>query len=212
MQNFTKRYGISSKLQENILSYICRNPDGTYDTLAKYTNRNRRTIGQSVKTLEEHFYVEIQSIKEGKKRTKYLVIPSLKGIYYGLAYLEIRLEEVLRAYSDEKQSKAYFEHIQKIRDYTKWQEYHIKNSRLYFENNLFNEGMSIVTNLKEAFSIGFKIGLSGPNTSDTTRYFAEQGVGVMKDISAPSHLQDIKNFIGVFVEGINKRLKNLDYL
>jgi hypothetical protein len=212
MQKFTKRYGVSSKLQENILSYICRNPDGTFDTLAKYTNRNRRTIGQSVKTLGEHFYVELQSIKEGKKRSKYTVIPTLKGIYYGLAYLEIAPEEVLRAYPDENQSKIYSEHIQKIRSYTKWQGYLSKNARLYFENNLFNEGMPVVTTFKESFSIGFKIGLSGHNSSDTTRYFAERGDGIIKEISIPRHLQDIKNFIGVFVEGINKQLKNLDYL
>ena len=55
MEKFQSRYGISSELQERILSYIIKHFNVNYDDLAIYCNRNRRTIGQSVNTLEKEF-------------------------------------------------------------------------------------------------------------------------------------------------------------
>ena len=94
MEKFRKRYGISSKLQETILNYICTSANGTYATLARICKKDERTIGKSVRTLEKNFYVEKQLTKEGKNRSKYIVAPTFKGVYYGLAYLGIQIDEV----------------------------------------------------------------------------------------------------------------------
>ena len=196
MEKFRKRYGISSKLQEDILSYICRNSDGTYDILSRHTNRNERTIGKSVQTLKQNFYVERQVIKEGKNRSKFIVIPTFKGLFYGLAYLNIHFDEILRAYFDENEQSSFLGHIQKIRDYKLRQEYSNEIARLCFEYNLFNGGIPAVTD-KEGFTdLGFEIGVSEAirNKSNSVSCIAEQGTDIVNEIFEPREIQDFKNF------------------
>jgi hypothetical protein len=197
MEKFRARYGISSKLQEDILSYVCRNSDGTYNILCTHTDRNERTIGQSVRTLEKNFYVEKQEIKKGKNRSNYVVVPTLKGIYYGLAYLNLDFFDYLKAHGDEDDQSQFSEYRQKIEDYNKWSDYNKYNSRLFFENNLFNEGMPFHTSFEDAFNMGVKIGLSAAaqSSSDSSApYITKQGIKIAKDILEPRKLQDLKNF------------------
>jgi len=216
MEKFRKRYGISSKLQEDILDYICTSPNCDYDILAKHTNRSEKTIGKSIQTLEKNFYVEKQLTKEGKNRSRYIVTPTLKGIYYGLAYLGIQIDEIIRAYGDENEQKLFFEHVQKIRNYTKMKEYFSKTASAYFQYNLFIEGMPVVTDKQNLLSLGFQIGISEAlqNKSDSVSYFAEQGTDVMNEILEPRELQDMKNFMDEkkqeITKGFDKEIKELD--
>ncbi len=216
MEKFRKRYGISSKLQEAILSYICTSANGTFATLARICKKDERTIGKSVRTLEKNYYVEKVLTKEGKNRSKYIVAPTFKGVYYGLAYLGIQIDKVLKAYGDENQEKLFFEHIQKIKNYTKMNEYFSKTASAYFEHNLFIEGMPVVTDKKNLLGLGFQIGISEAlqNESDSVSYFAEQGTDVLNEILEPRELQDMKNFMDEkkqkIIEGFDKEIKELD--
>ena len=45
---------------------------------------------------EKNYYVEKVLTKEGKNRSKYIVAPTFKGVYYGLAYLGIQIDKVLK--------------------------------------------------------------------------------------------------------------------
>jgi DNA-binding HxlR family transcriptional regulator len=127
MDKFKKRYGISSKLQEVILSYICTNKDVTYDILAKICNRNERTIGKSVRTLEEKFYLERELTRERKNRSNYVITPTLMGMYYGLAYLNLDYRDYLKAHGDENDQSQFSEFLQKIEDYNEWFDYNRYN-------------------------------------------------------------------------------------
>ena len=124
MEKFRARYGINSKLQEDILSYVCRNSDSTYKILSTHTDRNERTIGQSARTLEKNFYVEKQEVKEGKNRSKKIIVPTFKGICYGLAYLNLEFLDYLKAYGDEREQLQFSEYLQKIKDYSRLCEYY----------------------------------------------------------------------------------------
>lgn len=198
------------------MSYICRNSDGTYDILSTHTNRNKRTIGQSVRTLEKNFYVEIQKIKEGKNRSKNIVNPTFKGNYYGLAYLGIQIDEILKASGDENEQKQFLEHNQKIKDSKKMQEYFSKAASACFEYNLFNGGTPVVTDKEGLLSLGFEIGVSETihNKSNSVTYFAEQGTDIVNKIFEPREIQEMKNFLAgkadAIRKGIDKEIKLLD--
>lgn len=195
------------------MSYVCRNSDGTYDILSTHTKRNERTIGQSVWTLEKNFYVEIQGTKEGKNRSKYILNPTFKGFYYGLAYLGIQIDEIVRAYFNVDEKRSFFENMQKINNYTKMKEYLSESAKVYFENNLFNEGMSVVTNMKDSFNTGLQIGFSAvisQNKSESVRYIHERGLGIADEILGPRHNQDFKNFRDEKMHDFMKAIKEME--
>jgi hypothetical protein len=201
------RFGITSKLQEEILRFIYTNPESDYDGIAEHTRRNRRTIGKSVQSLEKNHYVEKQTIKEGKNRSKYIVSLTFKGICYGLAYLKLRLHDYLEAYSHEYEKSPLVEHLQKIGNCTDYYDYIENNSKLYFENNLFNDGMPPVMSFRDALGIGVKIGLSdAANSKLSTQYFAKQGIGIARDILSPRQLYEFKCLIEEMSEGITNGL------
>ena len=217
MEKFHNRYGISSKLQEDILRYICRNANGTYDIIAAYCNRNVRTIGQSVRTLEDNYYLEKQPIKEGKKRSKYLIVPTFKGVQYGVAFLDLDYSEYVKAYNNKDETHPYFEYSQKVRDYSKMCEYLKYFARLHFEHNLFNQGVLIVTNFADAFSKGVKSGLAdiGQTTSNSSGAdFADRGIEIAQDILPPRQLYDFKNYLDESMQRFSKemaeKIKKLD--
>ncbi len=198
MEKFHNRYGVSSKLQEEILKYICRNANGTYDVLAKYYDRNERTIGQSVRTLEDNYYLEKQLIKEGNKRRKFLIVPTFKGVQYGLAFLDLDFSEYVKAYNNQDETHPYFDYLQKVRDSSKMCEFLKYNARAYFEYNLFNQGIPIVTKFADAFSKGIKIGQAdtGQTTSNSSgAYFADCDIEIIQDILPPRQLYDFKNYL-----------------
>ena len=67
-------------------------------------DRNERTIGQSARTLEKNFYVEKQEVKEGKNRSKKIIVPTFKGICYGLGEIaQLEFLDCLKAYGDENE-------------------------------------------------------------------------------------------------------------
>ena len=218
MEKFQNRYGISSKLQEDILNYICRNADSTYEVLAQYLKRNVRTIGQSIRTLEKNFYLERELlIKEWKNRRKYVVVPTFKGIHYGIAYFSLDYLEFVKAYGNENDEFHYSEFVHQIKDYNKMCEYMKYNSRLYFENNLFDKGNPIFTNFEQALNIGMEIGLFGAkhNESESSNdYFAKHGIKIAADVLPPRHLNDVKNFVDEKIEnissGLTKEFKKLN--
>ena len=51
---------------------------------------------------------------------------------------------------------------------------------LYFENNLFNEGIPFVTNFKDALNIGIKIWTNYAN-SDSSKYFDKQDINIAEE-------------------------------
>lgn len=217
MEKFKKRYGISSKLQEVILSYICTSKDVTYDILAKICDKNERTIGKSVLTLEKNFYLERELTKAGKNRSNYVVVPTLKGIYYGLAYLNLDFFDCIKAHGDEDDQSQFSEYLQKIEDYSKWFDYNKYNSRLFFENNLFSEGMPVHASSEDAFNRGFKVGMFGAthsNSDSSVPYIAKLGIKIGKEILEPRKLQDLKNFWDEkkqdIIKSFDKAIKELD--
>lgn len=215
MEKFRARYGISSKLQEDILNYVCRNSDGTYNILSTHTDRNERTIGQSVRTLEKNFYVEIQQTREGKNRRKKIIVPTFKGICYGLAYLNLDFRDCINVYGDEREQLQFSEYLQKIKDYSKLCEYNKYNSMLYFENDLFNGAIPTITNFEDALKMGVKIGdvAAHPN-SDSGHYIAKQEIKVAQEVLGPQQLQHLKNFLDEkkqeIIKGMDKEIKKLD--
>jgi hypothetical protein len=189
----------------------------TYDILAKICDRNERTVGKSVRTLEKNFYLERELTKAGKNRSNYVVVPTLKGIYYGLAYLNLDFFDYIKAHGDEDDQSQFSEYLQKIEDYSKWSDYNKYNSTLFFENNLFNEGMPVHTSFKDAFNRGFKVGMIGTvpcNSHSSVPYFAKHGIKIAKEILEPRKLQDLKNFWDEkkqdIINGLDKAIKELD--
>jgi hypothetical protein len=166
-----------------------------------------------VNTLEKNFYLEKYLIKERKNRSKFIVYPTFKGICYGLVFLNIDFLEFVKAYGNENELHPFFESIEKIKDYNKCREF-IRNSfRLYFENNLFDQGIPTITKFNNALKEGMKIGLS-TKSDETDSYFAAQGIKIASQILPPRELHDFKNFyvdfLRYFTKESTKQIKALD--
>lgn len=80
---------------------------------------------------------------------------------------------------------------------------------LYFENNLFNEGVPTVPNFKDSLNIGIKIGTNYAN-SESSKYFDKQDITIAEEILEPRQLQDLKNIMDEINKGMGLYFKKLD--
>jgi hypothetical protein len=87
------RLALTSELQEEILTNVCRHGDADLKTLMNDVNRDRITIWQSLRLLVGGFYVRKLKIGPGKKSKLYFY-PTEKGVCYALAFLDLDVNEV----------------------------------------------------------------------------------------------------------------------
>ena len=80
---------------------------------------------------------------------------------------------------------------------------------LYFENNLFNQGVPIVTTFKDSLSFGIKIWTNYAN-SESSKYFDRQDINLAEEILEPRQLQEFQNIRDEINKGIGLYLKKPD--
>ena len=84
---------LTSELQEEILTNVCRHGHADLKTLMNDVKRDRITIWQSLKLLVGGFYVRKHKIGPGQKSMLHFY-PTEKGVCYALGFLDLNVNEV----------------------------------------------------------------------------------------------------------------------
>jgi predicted transcriptional regulator len=107
---------LKTELQEKILEHICKTKNADYKTISKATDRDRITILQSLQPLMKGHYINKEKLVPDQEKSKLIFKPTQKGMIYSLAFLNVKLDNVLKSYQDICQITGYAEFIKSISD------------------------------------------------------------------------------------------------
>jgi predicted transcriptional regulator len=107
---------LKTELQEKILEHVCKTKNADYKTISKATDRDRITILQSLQPLMKGHYVSKEKVVPHHEKSKLIFEPTQKGMIYSLAFLNVKVDDVIKSYQDICQITSYTEFIKSISD------------------------------------------------------------------------------------------------
>jgi predicted transcriptional regulator len=137
-------YRLKTELQEKILEHICKTRNADYKTISKATDRDRITILQSLQPLMKGHYVSKEKVVPENEKSKLIFKPTQKGMIYALAFLNVKVDDVVKSYQDICQITNYTEFIKSISD--DQLRNHLVNdyAKLIAEQNAFDDNGNII--------------------------------------------------------------------
>jgi hypothetical protein len=192
---------VMTNLQNSILKYIILNESVDYQIISKKVKRDRTTIIQSMKSLTKKKFVNYEKYNPKHKKSKIFFRPTVKGVIYGIGYLNIKLNEIKNRPLNLDDLNVYETYVKNLSEQELWNHLAIMISRSLINNNMFdNEGSLNVSEPYELSKKLFKSHLLNDlldNKFDIENLFTPktEGIDLIKDIAKPEGLMPLKKIL-----------------
>ena len=190
-----------SDLQNSILKFIILNDSVDYQIISKELKRERPTIIQSMKSLTKKKFVNEEKANPEHKKSKIFFRPTVKGVIYGVAYLNIKLDEIKNKPLNVDELKIYETYVKNLSQQELWNNLAIMVSKSLINNNMFDNDGSL--NVSEPYELSKKLFKSHllndllDNKFDIENLFTPktEGIDLIKDIAKPEALIPLKKIL-----------------
>jgi predicted transcriptional regulator len=135
---------LKTELQEKILEHVCKTKNADYKTISKATDRDRITILQSLQPLMKGHYVSKEKVVPHHEKSKLIFESTQKGMIYSLAFLNVKVDDVIKSYQDICQITSYTEFIKSISDGQLRNNLVKEYAKLIAEQNAFDDKGNII--------------------------------------------------------------------
>jgi hypothetical protein len=133
------------------------------------------------------------------KYSKLIFVPTHKGFYYAIAFLDLDYDELINLYAKDIEHMKEYEHFKSVPDYVGRKEFVNQTAKLIMKFKPFNKrGMFLSNNLQQLMALGFKLSLleSVKNTDfSATNYFDGVTVEQLSKICIPLEKQELIEFL-----------------
>lgn len=185
---------LKSELQAKILRHIVATKNADYQTISKYTGRNRITNLQSLETLVRYHYVNKFRTDPKNRKSKLTFAATPKGLWYAIGNLNVNVTDI--PMSDEELG-MYQDYLKGIDDMEGRKDFMYNVAKLLLQENLFNnKGELLITDRQRLFEYGIIMGLVGSvgkSNFNATNFFNSQTMDSLKKIFTPTELTDTLN-------------------
>jgi len=137
-------YRLKTELQEKILEHVCKTKNADYKTISKATDRDRITILQSLQPLMKGHYVSKEKVVPDYEKSKLIFKPTQKGMIYSLAFLNVKVDDVLESYQNICQITSYVEFIKSVSNDQLRNDLVKDYAKLIAEQNAFDDKGNII--------------------------------------------------------------------
>ena len=135
---------LKSELQAKILKHIVVTKNADYQSVSKYTGKNRITNLQSLETLVKHQFVNKFRTDSKNRKSKLNFAATPKGIWYAIANLNVDVRDI--PMSDEELG-MYQDYLKGVDDKEGRKDFISNVAKLLLQENLFDhKGELLITN------------------------------------------------------------------
>lgn len=202
-----------SDLQESILRHVCTTKNSGYHSLCNATARKRTTIVQSLQPLRNRHYIDAYKEYPENNRSTLIFKPTDKGTYYGVAHLNIDIDEIVMADLGDQKMEVHNEFIRSIPNYAGRKEIFKQVAIIAIKYNVFDKsGRLITTNRRELFNVGLKLGLyEAIKQRDyiPTYIFDEHSSKSLAKISTPEERKELMDYLANTRDNFDSTFKHL---
>ena len=192
---------VMSDLQNSILKYIILNESVDYQIISKEVDRDRTTIYYSIESLTKKKFVNHEKLNPKHKKSKQIFRPTIKGVIYGIGFLNIKLDEIKNRPLNLDELNIYESYVKNLSKQELWNDLAKMISQGLINNNLFDNAGNL--NVSEPYELNKKMlklfllnDLLDKNF-DIENLFAPKlmGIDLIKDIANPEGLMPLKKIL-----------------
>lgn len=175
---------------------------GTQDigSLAKFLNRDRDTITQSINKLlipQYYIYVAKEEKSPNKKKRRKIFIPTDKGKYYAIGFLDLTWDDIFSL--NDLEGRALFEKLKEtVTDVNEFNNLAKYSAQKCVEYNFFDKGMFVLKSPTDMIEMGIAKGRAEAEIglrTDSNTYFQSLGQNGLKKLGMASFRYAVKQLI-----------------